>query len=150
MKPHVQVIWLSLTCHSIYPVDTPSDADVDFNARIGRINTLLSLLPDDEIFGYPDKRKSLFRFGKRASPFRFGKRGSILRFGKRPSSMYDLNDYDMSDFVPSELNTLNDGNMDFASKRSSLFRFGKREEKRPHTPWRFGREELYDDIANTQ
>ncbi|KAL4228394.1 hypothetical protein ACF0H5_011442 [Mactra antiquata] len=103
---------------------------------------------DDDVFGYADKRKSLFRFGKRA-PFRFGKRGSILRFGKRPSSMYDFNEYDLSDFVPSEFSSFGGDDLDFADKRSSLFRFGKRDpekEKKPHTPWRFGREELFGDV----
>lgn len=33
----------------------------------------------------PDKRSTLFRFGKRGSLFRFGKRGSLFRFGKRGS-----------------------------------------------------------------
>lgn len=72
-----------------------------------------------------------------------------------------MGDYDVSEYVPSDFYTLNEDpleNVRLADKRSSLFRFGKKSrdmssmfgrnaevEKKPHTPWRFGREEDYID-----
>ena len=97
----------------------------------------------------------MFRFGKRRSLFRFGKRGSILRFGKR-TVPYDVDDFDLNEYNPSDFYAFNEDPRDeflpLSEKRSSLFRFGKKskfpeglfarnaeKDKKPHTPWRFGR-----------
>jgi len=131
--------------------------------RLNRIKAMYAFLGDDDYI--PDKRTSLLRFGKRGgSLLRFGKRSSILRFGKRPY----FNPYFAFPDAPEEsFGALADtADAEGAEKRSSLFRFGKRSEeshmkdyersdneKKPHTPWRFGREEFADyseDKAWTQ
>nr|ADK11225.1 FMRFamide-related peptide 2 [Sepia officinalis]AKE48167.1 LFRFamide [Sepiella japonica] len=112
------------------------------------------------------KRGNLFRFGKRGNLFRFGKRGNlfrfgrggnkddpeneglkrtIFRFGKRDGleDLYDYEDPSVQQVAPTA-----------GDKRGSFFRYGrsrtffrygrstdKNAEKRPHTPFRFGREE---------
>lgn len=91
------------------------------------------------------KRGSLFRFGKRGALFRFGKRndddkrGSLFRFGKRMDGYY------VSPYVSSENFPEKDdkrGSLFRFGKRSSLFRFGRSvDNEKPHTPFRFGREE---------
>ncbi|KAH3704574.1 hypothetical protein DPMN_079632 [Dreissena polymorpha] len=109
----------------------------------------------------PEKRRSLLRFGKRRSLFRFGKRGSILRFGKRSGYA----PYTSDDYLPYYPSQSFDGPRDFdefglPEKRSTLFRFGKKSSgvdmkdferdnsKKPHTPWRFGREEEEEDLSS--
>lgn len=148
---------------SFFFLDASTDTASELESRLNRINSLYALLPEDEdTLDRLDKRRSLFRFGKRRSLFRFGKRGSLLRFGKRPS-VPDFDDFELSDYTPSEFYAVNEGplfdSLPIAEKRSSLFRFGKKsrdtsslfdrntaKEKKPHTPWRFGREEDYLDF----
>lgn len=109
-----------------------------------------------------EKRRSLMRFGKRRSLMRFGKRGSIMRFGKRGSLMRfgkrdgydsaDLDSYAQADLYayPSEFENeypdVKRGSLLRFGKRPSIMRFGRSIQERsnklkPHTPWRFGREE---------
>ncbi|XP_052806753.1 uncharacterized protein LOC128236009 [Mya arenaria] len=128
----------------------------DLDDRINKIKSLYSFL-DDEEESIPEKRRSLFRFGKRRSLFRFGKRGTILRFGKRPAYDAYLEDEYLPYAAPDVYYPNQPNNLDIADKRSSLFRFGKksvdndlkdyvRSEKKKtgaHVPWRFGREEDY-------
>ena len=97
------------------------------------------------------KRNSLLRFGKRGSLFRFGKRGSLMRFGKKngfdeADSDDFSSDYPYSsepEFDPYE--AIKRGSLLRFGKKSSLMRFGRSAniDKKPHTPWRFGREEDY-------
>lgn len=76
---------------------------------------------------YPDKRGSLFRFGKRqGSLFRFGKRGSLFRFGKRQGGTLfrfgkrgGILRFGRSDSAQNQLDS-ND------EDKRTLFRFGKR------------------------
>ncbi|XP_069120158.1 FMRFamide neuropeptides-like [Argopecten irradians] len=96
------------------------------------------------------KRGSLLRFGKRGSLLRFGKRGSLLRFGKRRSILrYGKRFDDQDENMELPLEDYADAGSD--DKRGTLFRFGKRRAlfrygrsaDKPHTPFRFGREEEY-------
>ena len=113
------------------------------------------------------KRGNLFRFGKRGNLFRFGKRGNLFRFGRgsnkddpeneglkrtifrfgKRDGLEDL--YDYEDPTAQQVAAATSGD-----KRGSFFRYGrsrtffrygrstdKNAEKRPHTPFRFGREE---------
>lgn len=91
------------------------------------------------------KRGSLFRFGKRGALFRFGKRndddkrGSLFRFGKRMDGYY-VSPYASSENFPEKDDKR--GSLFRFGKRSSLFRFGRSvDNEKPHTPFRFGREE---------
>lgn len=76
---------------------------------------------------YPDKRGSLFRFGKRqGSLFRFGKRGSLFRFGKRQGGTLfrfgkrgGILRFGRSDSAQNQLDSNDEDNR-------TLFRFGKR------------------------
>ena len=131
----------------------------DISSKLARLQPLYPYL-EDQIAA--DKRGSLLRFGKRRSLFRFGKRSSILRFGKRPD-LVGVEESVGSPLVPSEYFTLQeDPRMESsfvfpAEKKGSIFRFGKKsidtdnlyerhsKEKKPHTPWRFGRQEDYMD-----
>ena len=98
------------------------------------------------------KRYSLMRFGKRGSILRFGKRGSLMRFGKK-SSFGDDDSADLaldypyfseSEYDPYEARKR--GSLLRFGKKSSLMRFGRSadRDKKPHTPWRFGREEEFE------
>lgn len=91
------------------------------------------------------KRGSLFRFGKRGALFRFDKRseedkrGSLFRFGKRMDGYY-VSPYASSENFPEKDDKR--GSLFRFGKRSSLFRFGRSvDNEKPHTPFRFGREE---------
>lgn len=96
------------------------------------------------------KRGSLLRFGKRGSLLRFGKRGSLLRFGKRRSILrygkrFDDDDENMDMPVDDYTGTGSDdkrGSLFRFGKRRALFRYGRSADK-PHTAFRFGREEDY-------
>ncbi|XP_064617813.1 FMRFamide-related peptides type HF-4-like isoform X2 [Liolophura sinensis] len=139
--------------------DRQSEDIVDENAL--DTDELDDLLKRGSLFRFGKRGGSLLRFGKRGSLLRFGKRGSLLRFGKRgssslfrygkrdPSDVYDLlsngdskrtilrygkraDDMDSFD-VEDYLNRYN--------KRQNILRYGRSADKRPHTPFRFGREE---------
>ena len=96
-----------------------------------------------------DKRYSLMRFGKRGSLMRFGKRGSLMRFGKKSGYADDDSDdfsldypyYTGAEYDPYQARKR--GTLMRFGKKSSLMRFGRSadRDKKPHTPWRFGREE---------
>ncbi|KAJ8307494.1 hypothetical protein KUTeg_015578 [Tegillarca granosa] len=113
-------------------IDTYGATQDDFNELLKRGSLLR--------FG---KRGSLLRFGKRGSLLRFGKRGSLLRFGKR----YD-EDMPVAGWIPSAyLEEPSDEDIKRSSllrfgKKSALFRYGRSADNAPHTPFRFGRQEV--------
>ena len=141
-----------------------SETSIEDPTRLDKQNVYAILPNSMDDF---EKRRSLMRFGKRGSLMRFGKRGSILRFGKRSSLMRfgkrsnpEADSDDFSNFAPSDffdypaeefrntngLRNNKRGSLMRFGKRSSLMRFGRNSdnlEKKPHTPWRFGREEDY-------
>ena len=114
----------------------------------------LSDLSDDELNELV-KRGTILRFGKRGSLLRFGKRGTLLRFGKRRSLLrygkrYDGSSNNVLDDRVALEDLLDNDSDNVYEKRGSLFRFGKRgsllrygrsADEKPHTPFRFGREE---------
>lgn len=112
------------------------------------------------------KRGNLFRFGKRGNLFRFGKRGNLFRFGRGGSkddpeneglkrTIFRFGKRDgLEDLYDYEDPSAQQAAATAGDKRGSFFRYGrsrtffrygrstdKNAEKRPHTPFRFGREE---------
>ena len=131
-------------------IDELRDAGYDLTGYNPELDAILEKrLPLD---GLADKRNSLMRFGKRGSLMRFGKRGSLMRFGKK--SGYDDDDGDIlsldypyyaGEYDPYQ--AIKRGTLMRFGKRGSLMRFGRSadiRDKKPHTPWRFGREEIDD------
>lgn len=146
-------------------IETPLYGADDSDLKMNRFNSLYVPLTDSNDVN--DKSAMLFRYGKRPSLFRFGKRNNIFTFGKQPTDIdqnYDFETNSLYPIVSAEIFPLNSEPGDILGRRkykkSSLLRFGKKsrdtnslydrsteKDKKPHTPWRFGREE-FEEIFN--
>lgn len=155
------VLHIPYTIQESGKIEASQDGTEDAYATVNHINSLYGGHYDNDGVS-DDKRSMLFRYGKRPSLLRFGKRSSLFRFGKRLTDFDQEDEFDISTFSPivsGGLFPISSDPRDVVDnsnyKRSSLFRFGKKsidsnpmydrntdKYRKPHTPWRFGREEL--------
>ncbi|XP_048728416.2 uncharacterized protein LOC125646253 [Ostrea edulis] len=155
METKTVIIWTFAAFLAFIEISTASkesklDQDDSGVKSVKRRSNPMEDITDSYEFSNEDldelvKRGSLFRFGKRGALFRFGKRndddkrGSLFRFGKRMDGYY-VSPYASSENFPEKDDKR--GSLFRFGKRSSLFRFGRSvDNEKPHTPFRFGREE---------